>query len=59
MRTGDHHDVMAILGWIPPADRDRITATLYTEAGTPDGWTLINLADACRQVGRGGNRADT
>lgn len=52
MHAGDHHDVMAILAWIPPADRDRITAIMYTEAGVPEGWVLITLADACRKAGR-------
>ncbi len=52
MHAGDNHDVMAILAWIPPADRDRITAIMYTEAGVPEGWVLITLADACRKAGR-------
>ena len=28
MHAGDHHDVMAILAWIPPAGRDQITAIM-------------------------------
>lgn len=52
MHAGDSHDVDQVLAWIPTADRDRITAIMFAEAGTRDAWTLILLAQACRQAGR-------
>jgi hypothetical protein len=47
----EHHDVHAILAWIPPRDRDRITAILHEQVGEHEGWVLTALAQACRAAG--------
>ena len=48
----EYHDIEAILAWIPPRDRDWITAYLAAEVGEHADWTLAALVAACRRVAR-------